>query len=96
MSTLRSPLLHAALLALSLLAGHAHAASSSTMRVGLTLVAPEEPAPAPQHAGVVNAVGEMQVDGARPEVLERAIARAPRVERSDLRADGSRVHSIQF
>lgn len=72
----------------------AHAATASaTMGVGLTLRAPGEATP----TSVVNPGGQMRAEGARSDAIDRAIARAPRVERlSAIQPNGARVHSIQF
>lgn len=98
MSIPRTLRVHAAVLVLSLVAANAQAASATaSMSVGLTLRAPGDVAAAPQREGVVNAMGQMRMDGAETDAVERAIAQAPRVERAGERlADGSRIHSIQF
>lgn len=93
MSLHRRPLI-AALLVLAAVAGQAHAAST-TMSVGLVLRAPGTLAESAE--GAINPAGRMRAEGMHVDALERAIAQAPRVERTgELQADGSRLHSIQY
>lgn len=72
--------------------------SSSTMKVGLTLVAPGTIQSAPRVDGVVNPEGVMGTSAASQASLRSALEAAPRTERMlpAIQPDGSRVLAVQY
>lgn len=85
--------------AMLLAAGIAQAGTSSTsMRVGLTLVAPGAAESAPRVDGAINAGGEMAVQGTDTVAIARAVEAAPRIEHvlTSAHADDMRVLAVQF
>lgn len=72
--------------------------SNTTMKVGLTLVAPGSMQAVPRVDGAVNADGVMGSQGASQLTLRTALEAAPRSERMlpARQPDGSRVLAVQY